>query len=214
MKKSRKLRNAMKRKSLNRNARKNKKHRGGILESYGLPECTELSQFSITDENINAFKRTFQSPMDCFINALQLMNVLNQLSANIMRISTLGMSGFTKEQIEMIFAFTHNNNFEFKETHNSDEWISWINNLLEPGNVVFAGYTNHVFIIGRLLNGTILYIDPQIPIICDLSIPECSKYVLGQHTWYLLFNSHESLTEQQQNTIVSYVNHIQNNKFI
>jgi hypothetical protein len=97
MAKTRKLRKSKKSKKIN-------KRIGGMLEDHGLPKATELSQFGITDENLLTFDRVFPAPMDCFINALQLMGVLNPLTANIMRVSTLGVTGFTKPQIEIIFS--------------------------------------------------------------------------------------------------------------
>jgi hypothetical protein len=206
MARTRKIRDIKK----NRKIRKIKKIMGGALENNGLPQCTILSQFQITDDNITNFNRTIQAPMDCFINALQIMNILDDKSANIMRISTLGKSGFTKEQIEIIFIYTVGTNFDFKSTNNFIEWATWIKTLLNPGNVVFAGYTGHVFLIGRLLNGTLIYIDPQVNQLCNLEDPECQQYVqAGQDTWFLLFNSQERLTPDQQHLVVAYTNYLQ-----
>jgi hypothetical protein len=89
-----------------------------------------------------------------------------------------------------------------------------ITNLLKPGNVVFAGYTGHVFLIGRLLNGDIIYIDPQIPTLCNLSNYECEQYLNINNRdmkWYLLFNSQERLTNQQEQLIIEYTNFLQKN---
>jgi len=193
----------------NRKMRKEKKFVGGMLETHGLPQCNILSQFAITDESITNFSREFTVPMDCFINALQIMNVLNEKSANIMRISTLGKTGFQKDQIEVIFIYTFRTNFDFKLTNNFDEWASWIANLLQPGNVVFAGYTGHVFLIGRLANGTIVYIDPQVPTLCDLNDGNCQQYLQGKSSYYLLFNSSEMLTPEQENVVKAYTQHLQ-----
>jgi len=194
-----------------RKNRKIKKFVGGLLEKHGLPDCNILSQFRITDDNIKKFNRQFQVPMDCFINAMELMDVLDTKSANIMRISTLGKTGFTKEQIEIIFMYTFGNNFDFKKTNRFDEWSKWISLYLQPGHIVFAGYTNHVFLIGRLLDNTILYIDPQIPTLCNLDDPACQQYVENKNEWYLLFHSQKVLTEQQVQTVVSYTQSLQMN---
>jgi len=134
-----------------------------------FPECNILSQFKISDENIMNFKRYLKSPMDCVINALQLMGVLDTISSNMLRISCVGTSGFEKEQIEKIFILYGGVNFEFKSTKDFNEFASIIENQLLPGNVVFAGYTGHVFIIGRYLNGQLVYIDPQLNIILRIS---------------------------------------------
>jgi len=205
MAKTHKVRNN---KQLSKN-RKLKKMKGGLLESHGLPECNNLSELPISNDNINNFSRHFQSPMDCFINAMQIMNVVDAKSANIMRISTLGKSGFTKEEIELIFIYTFGHNFDFKKTNYFNEWSSWIDRYLEPGNIVFAGYTNHVFLIGRFLDKTLVYIDPQIQQLCNLADPACLQYIQNQKEWYLLFNSQELLTEQQKQLVVEYVQHLQ-----
>jgi hypothetical protein len=205
MTKTHKLRNN---KKISKN-KKLKKMKGGLLESHGLPECNMLSQFFISNDNINNFSRHFQSPMDCFINAMQIMNVVDAKSANIMRISTLGKTGFTKEQIELIFIYTYGNNFDFKKTNDYNEWSTWIATYLQPSHIVFAGYTNHVFLIGRLLDNTIVYIDPQVQQLCNLNDPTCSQYVQNQKEWYLLFMSQEFLTEEQKQLVVKYVEHLQ-----
>jgi len=68
----------------------------------------------MTPNNITNFTRDFSSPMDCFINALQMFGVLDPYSANLMRISTIGTNGFTKEQIEWSFMYRYNHNFNFE----------------------------------------------------------------------------------------------------
>jgi len=161
-----------------------------------FPECDILSQFKISDENIMNFKRYLKSPMDCVINALQLMGILDTLSSNILRISCVGTTGFEKEQIEKIFTLYTGVNFEFKSTKKFDEFVQIIETQLLPGNVVFAGYTGHVFIIGRYLNGQLVYIDPQLNIICN--ILECQDMIRnGGKEYFILFNSQDKLTNQQ-----------------
>uniref|UniRef100_A0A6C0JWP0 Peptidase C39-like domain-containing protein n=1 Tax=viral metagenome TaxID=1070528 RepID=A0A6C0JWP0_9ZZZZ len=154
--------------------------------------------------------------MDCVINALQLMNVLDETAANIMRISTLGMFGFTKEQIEVIFMYKAGHNFSFVPTMNYQEWSTRITTLLPPGNVVFAGYetqtgSKHVFLIGRFANGRLVYIDPQRPPMCLLDSPACERNVNGegQRSWYLLFHSTIPLTTANTDTLIAYTQALQ-----
>jgi len=194
--------------TLIKNKKNNKKKMGGMLEEHGLPQVNMLSQFQMSDVNLFSFNRLFNAPMDCFINALQLMGVLNLLSANIMRISTLGVTGFTKEQIEIIFSYVYGTNFEFKETSNYQEWSQWIAQYLMPGYAVFSGFTGHVFIIARSTNGTLYYIDPQLNLFCDLSNTSCESYLRDKSTWYLLFNSREKLTLEQEKLIIDYTDYL------
>ena len=177
-----------------------RKMRGGIGEEHGFPQCNSLSQFKITDDQLLNFKRAVPSPMDCFINTLQLLGVIDTITANIMRISSAGRTGFTKEEIEKIFVMLSGHNHNFKSTESSQEFSEWIGSLLLPGHVVFAGYegnTRHVYLIGRRIDGIILYIDPQLGILCDLSTIECQQYLMNNRLYRLMFNSVEKITPEQ-----------------
>ena len=165
-----------------------------------FPECNTLSQFKISDENIMNFKRYIKSPMDCVINALQLMGILDIVTSNMLRISCVGTNGFEKDQIEKIFILYVGVNFEFKSTKDFNEFANTIENKLLPGHVVFAGYTGHVFILGRHLDGKIMYIDPQIDTICYINT--CQDLIRnGGKEYFILFNSEEKLT----NTHLEYL---------
>lgn len=194
--------------------RKIKSKKGGALEEHGLPVCDRLSFFPIKDEAITTFQRSFNVPMDCVINALQLMNILDTHSANIMRISALGTQGFTSNQIELIFMYNKGYNFSFKSTINYQEWIESIYTLLPPGNVVFAGYVSqtggkHVFLIGRYANGMLMYIDPQTSPLCPLTHPTCAGFVNEQREWYLLFNSTIPLSPGNIRSVTKYIQALQ-----
>lgn len=178
--------------------------RGGIGEIHGFPPCTLLSLFPITNEQIVSFNRGIQSPMDCFINALQLLGIINNLTANIMRLSSVGRVGFTQEEIEKIFILITGHNHDFKATPSSHEFSKWISTFLPPGNVVFAGHegqSKHVYLIGRATDGRIVYIDPQLGSICDLSLEECQKYISTNKLFRLMFNSSSKLTSDQLRTL-------------
>jgi hypothetical protein len=192
--------------------RKNKKIVGGLLESNGLPACNNLSIFPVSDSNITNFTRYLALPNDCVINALQIMNAIDEKTANILRVSTLGKP-FSKEQIELIFIYALNHNFNFMSFDSYETWIKTIENFLAPGYVAFAGYkgiSGHVFLIGRYTNGAILLIDPQINAFCNLLDPECSKYINTYEIkeWYLLNNSTDTLTPEQQQIVIQYTKHI------
>lgn len=182
-------------------------YKGGIGEAQGFPQCTTLSQFQMTDGVLANFGRHFKSPSDCFISALQLFNIVDLRSANLMRISSAGRTGFLKTQIEVIFIYLLGNNFDFKSTYNYDEFAGWIQNLLQPGFGVLAGYEGHVFVIAKGADGTIAYIDPQVPpngMMCD--VRQCENTYLKNKPapWYLLFNSPEHLSEAQQQQVAEY----------
>jgi len=185
---------------LNRRKTRKMKMKGGVGEEYGLPPCVKLTYFRITDDQINAFKTVVKSPMDCFINAPQILNIVNNVTADIMRISTAGKTGFTQEEIEKIFIILSGYNHDFKGTTNSNDFSIFIANNLPPGNVVFAGHegqSKHVYLIGRNFNGTIVYIDPQRGTICDLSLKDCQDFISNNKIFRLMFHSEYKLTLEQ-----------------
>jgi hypothetical protein len=197
----------------NKNKKRNKhtKHKqiGGMLESDGLPEATSLALFRITNEHIENFRRQISVPMDCFINALQFIGILDPMCANIMRVSTLGDSGFTRAQIEIIFSFFYKTNFHFKSTDDFEVWYNWIVSNITPGHVVFAGYPGHVFLIASDTNGVLLYIDPQSEHpVQDLSEDAVQQYIREKGLYYALYTSTTQLTREQQRLVLAYSQHL------
>ena len=161
---------------------------------------TMLSQFRITDDNLAGFTRLMKKPMDCVINALQVAGVLDNMNANILRISFTGDTGFTDEQIEQIFILKYGMKFAFKPMSSYDEFVQTVESLLQPGYGVLAGYTNsasgHVFVLARRMDGTIVMIDPQSSQqICNIN--ECQDSIRHQDEYNLLFNSPEKLSNAQ-----------------
>ena len=188
--------------------------KGGFAENYGFPKCTNLSQFVMTPNNIINFTRDFSSPMDCFINALQMFGVLDPYSANLMRISTIGTNGFTKEQIEWSFMYRYNHNFNFERFPDFQSFSNIIVNSLQPNYAVFAGIYRHVFIIAKDQNNDIFYIDPQIKTpICPLNQKDCIDKIKNTSEWYLLYNSMLNLTETQQKILIKTINDKQSGKY-
>ena len=199
-----------KRKNTNRKSKRGLHIFTGGGDAYpGFPPCVSLAQFKMSEENISSFRRIFNSPMDCVITALQLFGILDVRSANLMRISSLGKSGFTKEQIELIFMYTIRKNFDFKFTTNFTEFADYIMSNLRIGYAVFAGYEGHVFIIAKQSDGRLLYMDPkQTPAIC-LFGAECQSSLSIHKTFFLLHSSIDDLTDPQQETIIEIVSNSQ-----
>jgi len=157
---NKKLKNTRKRKSAKKSLYTLK---GGIGEQFGLPPCNILAQFPIQDNFITEFKRAVPKPADCFINALQLAGLIDSLNANIMRVSSAGSTGFTKEAIEKIFILIKNHNFDFKSSKNFDVFLKMIRERLIPGHAVFAGYDTNP--------GTMVQ-DEEVP---DVPVPEIGE---------------------------------------
>lgn len=169
----------------------------------GLPPTNILSQFKISDDNIYNFRRFVSSSNDCVITAMQIIGMLDNITANLLRIALNKNAALGKDQIERIFTLYTGNLFDFISTRNFDEFLNYLRENLRPGNVVFAGHSNnlsietygHAFIIGRTTDRKLLYIDPSISAICDLESKECNELISGNHApWYLLHNSERTLS--------------------
>jgi len=180
-----------------------------------LPISNIISQFEISDDNIKRFSRNVNSPYDCVINALQIMGFIDKVTSNILRISDIGDKfGFNKIQIEKIFILLKGTNFDFIAINNFNDFSQTVEQNLLPGHVIFAGYMEiinkgelnekgesdekifqHVFLIGRYLNGKIVLMDPQLQALCDIN--KCQDLIRNKDEYYILYNSKESLTKSQ-----------------
>jgi len=149
------------------------------------------------------------------INALQIMGFIDKVTSNILRISDIGDKfGFNKIQIEKIFILLKGTNFDFIAINNFNDFSQTVEQNLLPGHVIFAGYMEiinkgelnekgesdekifqHVFLIGRYLNGKIVLMDPQLQALCDIN--KCQDLIRNKDEYYILYNSKESLTKSQ-----------------
>jgi hypothetical protein len=173
-----------------------------------------MAHFPITAEALASFQRVFPIPGDCVISALQLVGVIDQLAADIMRVATIaGSTWVGPEQIELVFVYRTMRNFLFSVTENYHQFVGIIQRDLPPGSVVFAGYeghengrkATHVFIIGKQLDGQIVYIDPQTtPSYCALSDPRCEEFLRGRRSWHLLFYNPTQLSQAQGRRVIDY----------
>jgi hypothetical protein len=126
-------------------------------------------QFRMTDDKLREFIRLVPKPMDCVINALQLIGYVNKDTAALMRI-LVGTVGVPIEQLEEIFNWIDRSNqckYKFRCLTKKGDVDEIIEDELKPGHVIFAGVEfadsgfRHVFIVGKYTNGTVVYIDPQ-----------------------------------------------------
>jgi hypothetical protein len=154
------------------------------------------AEFEMTNSLINGFRRQIPKPMDCVINALQLMGALSSKCAELMRI-VAGDGGFQKEQIEATFQFLFpSKQWKFEPFVNLEDLANYAQNVMKSGTVVFCGYQGynptvkqnigHVFLVGKDAAGKPLYIDPQIPTICNLIDSACEKYIAGKNQYFIL----------------------------
>lgn len=187
----------------NRTKNKSKKHTKKNYEKKnsmkgGLPATKILSQFKISDDDINKFQRLFSTPNDCVITAMQIIGMLDNLTGNLLRIALAGNATLYKDQIEKIFILYTGKFFDFTPTYDFDEFLNYLRENVDPGNVVFAGYSGHAFLIGRTTDKTLVYIDPSVSANCDLELEECNKLISGNRApWFLLHNSERKLSIEE-----------------
>ena len=156
-----------------------------------------LSQYRIADENITNFKRFVKAPNDCVISALQIMGMIDDFTGNMLRISFIGQTGFTKQQIELIFTLRTGKPYKYHQMK-YDTFSQTIKEKLMPGHVVFAGYTGHAFLIGRTLDGNLFYIDPQTEVgICNLADDNCEELIKTQGDYFLLYHTETFLSKEE-----------------
>lgn len=169
-----------------------KSSESGYKKHKILPNITS---FKISDENLNEFTRHFPRPMDCVINALQLINYIDFKIAAMLRL-LVGNEGIGGDKIEQIFNMMNNHKYDykFKEYHlNYIELQNLLDEFLLPGQVMFIGVSrkyintslNHVTIIGRYLNRELVIIDPQMyskPIV----ISDFKEWASMYETFYIL----------------------------
>lgn len=147
-------------------------------------------------EEFSKFKRRILKPRDCVINALQILGLVEDRTADIMRIM-VGDTGINATQIEEIFEFTYpNRKFKFKQ-HNTFSLMTILDNMpYDNPSVVFAGVEyqgggGHVFIIERsAMGGHFKILDPQVsdnPIQCgDETFSVIDKIRKGVERFYVL----------------------------
>jgi hypothetical protein len=162
-----------------------------------------IAQFRIFDEYLADFKRLVDKPMDCVINAMQLIGMFDFKTAELLRIK-VGTVGFQKSEIEKIFTLYLPHIFKF-ESYNYDKWANEIKENLKPSNVMFVGYAGHVFLIGKKVNGEIIMIDPQLPKehqVCNLSDSTCFNFIANKATYFILKSSFSKVSERERLAII------------
>jgi hypothetical protein len=179
---------------------------GGMLEEQGLPQCNLLARFRLPDGFIEQFHRTFASPTDCVINALQLLGVVDQFTSDCMRVTSMRTIGMSSAQIELIFALKYRHNFLFTPFDDFTQFANLVENGLPNGYGVFAGHGVHVFVIARSLDGAFFYIDPQRDVVVvPMYTHQFELLKLGYTRWFLLHTSYDTLTSEQERTVQTHV---------
>ena len=166
-----------------------------------------ISQFRMSDDNLYKFQRLVNNPKDCVINAMQIIGMIDSKAAEVLRIM-VGNRGFQVTEIESIFMLYRPHRFKFETFPNFEIWKKTFIRTLLPGNVIFAGYNGHVFIIGRLLNGLMVLIDPQLPEgsrFCYLGENNmCENFIkYNSRTYYILTHSEVEESDSERLRLIN-----------
>ena len=175
-----------------------------------------MTQFIFKDEFITDFQSYIDSkltPMDCFINACQLLGVLDTLNANILRISCAGSKGFNLNGMEKVFTLKsaslspgtikYFNFTNFNALGGGIDLFAKILNNLKPGHAAFCGWSQlsgaHVFVVAKDNSGNLVYLDPQLrgsPCVLNdnqdcINLLETNKS--SDRQYYILYNTDDSV---------------------
>lgn len=157
---------------------------------------SEIASFSMQYFDINEFGRTKPKPRDCVINAMELLQLMDKRSADLMRIM-VGDRGIFEGQLVDCFNLVYeedNVSFQFQSYSNPDTLIKYVKEDLGPNNVIFCGYDDkHVFLIGKGLDGNIYLIDPQLNLpnqMCNMTVGEfkdqCWQFISNKGKYHML----------------------------
>lgn len=174
----------------------------------------KLATFDFTNENMDQFSRDIIRPMDCVINALQLLKLLDNDTAQLLRLSCVGTQGLVINQIEKMTNYMSYRKdgtlMMFSEIDNWDVFVELISSTLNYNSACFCGYRNnqgfsHVFVIARDENGDLFLLDPQMDTeLCILSEDACVNEIKNNiNSWYVLEVTNIDLNDEIMDIIVT-----------
>ena len=163
--------------------KKNKKGGSNIKKPF-------VATFQINNDSIIKFRRWVKKPKDCVINAMELIGILDQQSADIARIF-IGDTGVNINQIEDVFRLVQPLfQWKFVKLNDLIELVKITNDdsILKRSQAIFCGYLDnnfgHVFLIAKNNNGKAYYIDAQVNEVCDLN--KCENYIINKKGYFVL----------------------------
>jgi hypothetical protein len=175
---------------------------------------TEIATFPFDDTNLDNFMREVERPMDCVINALELLGLLDHDAALLMRLSCVGTQGLQIDQIEKMINYmsyrTESNVMIFMEFPTWGDFTTQLSHAIEPNIACFCGITrndgsSHVFLIAGQPDYGLVLLDPQMDAHCGLQgeDDDCLSLVRDDiASWYILCRSNLPLNSEIMNQIV------------
>ena len=151
----------------------------------------KIPYFSITQKDILEFKRSQGHGKDCVINALEILKILNDNSAGILRILIKPFDGISGPIIQNIFSFLYPSYlWNFKEYNTVKEFEFRIVNNFPSNSIIFCGMTfkddtSHVFLIFKDLSEYFI-VDGQLGICNLITDTDCYDFLKNGKKWYML----------------------------
>jgi hypothetical protein len=150
-----------------------------LIENIEVLDENIPAQFPMTDDQFSNFTRTLVSrKMDCVINGLSIINIINQQQADILRIIT-GDRGIYTNIYENIFRYILPSKKWKQVPMSGERLLNFAIHSLKPGHLLFCFYAAfgwyppHIYVIGKDRYGNVIHIDPQqSPVTCYILKPE------------------------------------------
>ena len=140
---------------------------------------------------------------------MQIIGMIDSKAAEVLRIM-VGNRGFKVTELESIFMLYRPHRFKFETIPNFEIWKDIIIKTLFRGNVMFTGYDGHVFIIGALLDGNYVMIDPQLPEgsrFCYFAHNNmCEHFIKNKSFYYILTHSEVEVSESERLRSINLMN--------
>ena len=150
----------------------------------------EIATFYITEENFKNVRRYVKKSRDCVVNVMEMLGIIDNTTADVLRIA-VGDVGLQKNQIEDIFSyFFPQARWRFFPYKNIQTLEEYCQKMLPVSHVIFCGIKTtkdaHVFLIGKRTDHEIVYIDPQMSVVCELKYSECATHIVNANEYYIL----------------------------
>ncbi|NDE17555.1 GNAT family N-acetyltransferase [bacterium] len=162
-----------------------------------------LVRFTLSQEKITRsfLKRLVRKPMDCVVNALQVLGLVDEKQADLMRILITPAGIDTTQLLDMFRVLDDANEYRLRRFNDFQGLLGHIQSL-GAREGVFAGYRTHpggpplgspepgqkrhAFVIGRGDDGHLYLVDPQADALCDLEdAAQCADLIQADFYYVL-----------------------------
>ena len=165
--------------------------------------ASSVALFVLPPEFVKDFSRTKNNPIDCVINALQLLGIVDMSCSHLLRVVI--KEQLNNNQIDEIFEWVYQGSgYAFKmtdmtSTTNNDSFKQFATNSLPMGHAAIFGVQwkspgqgGHVFVIAKGTDNQVYLIDPHITTkdpVTGKPVVETVNLTLNPSRWSLIHNN-------------------------